>query len=711
MRFPTIIPAAVLLAGMSTPLAAQVAEEGVVGGGESEHEGDEILIIEPGDHDYIVVHGGVLARPNSDNADPVDYISMPDQGTGIRVENIVRDIPGWQQFRRSDARSANPTSQGLTARGLGGNAASRTMLLLDGIPQTDPFGGWVNWTAFDAVSLRGIRIVHGGGSGADGPGALAGTIEMSSSRDSNKYAAIAYGSRDSIDGDFQIGMRPSDGSIIFSGNYSRGDGFIPIIASQRGVVDMPAQYESYGLGARFILPLNTTGNTLQATIRAFNDNRSRGVPFSDNHNSGVDANVRLLTGVAGMPTMLIAYAQLRDFSSQFGSVSANRATVTPTLDQFDVPSTGVGARFEIRPLESGLNENNEVRLGLDWRRNSGRTYENFTYVSGVPTRRREAGGVGEYVGTFAEWSGGIDHLDLAASLRGDRWSIRDGQRREVDIGGGVRSDDHFADRSGWEWTGRVAANWWFTDPLYLKVSAYHGWRMPTLNELYRPFRVGLDAVAANEALDIERIDGVEARLETNLDGVSANAVLFYNRLDNAIANVTMGQGPGTFPGVGFVAAGGIYRKRQNLDAIVSKGIELDASIDLTRDLTFKLGYAYVDARVKGTGVAAALDGLRPAQVPSHSGNASLSYDDGDFSASATLRYIGRQFEDDANSLALKDALTADLALGHRIGDKIRVEVRGENLLDAQVQAAISSTGIIERASPRTVWVGVRWNFE
>src|SRR3954462_978797 len=66
-----------------------------------------------------------------------------------------------------------------------------------------------------------------------------------------------------------------------------------------------------------------------------------------------------------------------------------------------------------------------------------------------------------------------------------------------------------------------------------------------------------------------------------LDGRTApragiGLTLFGNRLEDAIANVTRGRGPGTFPGVGFVAAGGEYRQRQNLDSIQAEGIELDA---------------------------------------------------------------------------------------------------------------------------------------
>src|ERR1043165_7474975 len=66
-----------------------------------------------------------------------------------RLEDLLRDIPGFQQFRRSDSRTANPTSQGATLRALGGNASARALLMLDGVPQTDPFGGWIAWPAYD----------------------------------------------------------------------------------------------------------------------------------------------------------------------------------------------------------------------------------------------------------------------------------------------------------------------------------------------------------------------------------------------------------------------------------------------------------------------------------------------------------------------------------------------------------------------------------
>ncbi|MFN7324203.1 MAG: TonB-dependent receptor, partial [Sphingomonadales bacterium] len=94
-----------------------------------------------------------------------------------RIEASLLNVPGLQQFRRSDARTANPTSQGITMRGLGGNASSRALLFLDDVPQADPFGGWVSWPGYDALNLASIRVRKGGGQVAAGPGAVSGVVE------------------------------------------------------------------------------------------------------------------------------------------------------------------------------------------------------------------------------------------------------------------------------------------------------------------------------------------------------------------------------------------------------------------------------------------------------------------------------------------------------------------------------------------------------
>ena len=166
-------------------------------------------------------------------------------------------------------------------------------------------------------------------------------------------------------------------------------------------------------------------------------------------------------------------------------------------------------------------------------------------------------------GLFGEATGAVGALTLSGGMRVDRWRIR---RRSwsnmsslpmpcfaMSI---IRQGRLEANRSG-QCRPRCRKR-----RGGLTSAAYLGWRLPTLNELFRPFRAGADATAANPLLDPERLAGVEAGARYRGPVLSLSATAFANRLQDSIANVTLGQGPGVFPGVGFVAAGGQYRQRQ-----------------------------------------------------------------------------------------------------------------------------------------------------
>ena len=616
-----------------------------------------------------------------------------------RIEDVLRDVAGLTQFRRSDARSANATSQGATLRGLGGNASSRALLVLDGVPQSDPFGGWITWPAYAPERLGSVRVTRGGGSGTYGSGALAGTIEMESvGTGQGLTGSVAYGSRESADGSAMLSGKLGQGFGFLSATYARGDGFIPIVAARRGTADIAAPYEQATLTARGVASLDAQ-TELQASVMGFTDRRERGTILSENGGDGADASIRLVhKGRWGVQAL--GYVQMRKFTSRAVAVDATRTTVTQSVDQYNVPSTGLGGRLEIRPP---LGEAVELRLGADVRRTTGETNELFTYVAGKPTRIREAGGQSDTAGAFAELSAKLEALTLTGGVRADRWWIRDGRLVERMLATGASIRNELApDRQGWEPTARAGLAY-DAGIVTLRAAAYLGWRLPTLNELYRPFRVGADATAANPALAPERMKGAELGIDlTPAEGVSLRATAFTNKLTDAIGNVTLAQGPGTFPGVGFVA--GAYRQRVNIDAVRSNGVELDARIE-RGDWRLAASYAYSDARISGSGRAAALDGLRPAQVPAHTASGTLGWR----GLSTTLRYVSAQFEDDSNSRRLSDALTLDAVAVVPVTDRMSLFVRGENVTNARVETAISATGVIERAAPRTLWVGLRLN--
>ena len=626
-----------------------------------------------------------------------------------QLENVLGQVAGFQLFRASDSRSSHPTSQGATLRGLGGNASSRALLILDGVPQSDPFGGWISWPAFDVDRLGAVRVVRGGGSGVYGPGALAGTIELTSlsAEDLNPVVAHAdYGSRDSLDLGLGVTIPPVENSLLdVSGFYARGDGFIPVIESRRGPADEPAGYERYGAGVRVAAPLG--GTELQASARYFYDARNRGFDFSDNRTRGFDGSLRLI-GRGEWQWEALGYAQTRDFRSSFASVDTARTTATQVLDQ-TVPATGFGGRFELRPPLPG--DGLELRLGGDFRGTDGETRERFFFVAGNPTRQRIAGGETFTAGGFAELTArAAPGLTLTGSARLDHWSIADGSLHQTNIGGPPISAESYSDRDGWQFTGRAGIAWRPKNELAIRAAGYTGWRLPTLNELFRPFRVADDVTAANPLLRPEELAGIEAGIDyTPSTFLNLGGTIFYNRLDDAIANVTLGAGPGNFPGAGFVPAGGLYLQRRNLDAIESAGVELDALARFA-EWSVRAAYAYTDATVEASGAAAPLDGRRPAQVAKHNASVTLGWSR-EFGpeAALTLRYLGGRFEDDLNRERLDDALLVGASATIPIRGIVSLELRAENIFDTRVEAGRSGQ-LIERGIPRSLWAGVRVSF-
>ncbi len=651
----------------------------------------------------IVVTGRGLAPAPGDRAYAIVTIDRAriQANASNRLESVLADVAGLQQFRRSDSRSANPTSQGISLRGIGGNASSRALLVFDGVPQADPFGGWVAFPAYATGRLGAIRVTRGGGSGYQGPGALAGTVELESATPDQLtpfQGSIAYGSRDALDVQGSAALVRGAGFATLSGAYARGDGFTPTIAESRGVVDRPAPYEQASGALRTVIGIGAT-TEVQANASAFTDRRDRGTDFTANKSEGADASIRLI-GRGAWGYSALAYLQTRGFSSSFNSINPARTTAIQSLDQYNTPATGLGGRIEILPP---LGESITLRLGADTRDVSGMTQELYTFVAAAPTRRREAGGGTTTTGIFADGSLIAGNLTFSFGGRVDWWTIDDGYLSERPLGVGVPlTDIRYADRDGSETTGRAGIAYRPIDAITLRVAGYRGWRLPTLNELYRPFRVGNDATAANALLSPERLTGIEGGVTlAPAPGVSIAATYFYNRLKDAIANVTTTRPVQILPGVTT------YRVRQNLDAIRAHGFELDAAWR-PGPIGVQASWSHTRSTVEGAGITAALDGLRPAQTPRDQVSGTIDWHRDAAAASLTLRHIGRQFDDDQNTRVLTSATTLDGYAALPILRSLVAELRGENLFDVRVEAGISGGNIIERATPRTLWLGLRY---
>jgi outer membrane receptor protein involved in Fe transport len=473
---------------------------------------------------------------------------------------------------------------------------------------------------------------------------------MRSLADETIDGSLEGGSRQSLNGQVYAGQGVGAGLFTVSAQAGRSDGFIPITASTRGPVDERSPYEEANMRGRWVVPV-ASDVELQASALGFIDVRSRGTPFSRNRTRGADASLRAV-GTGRWQWEATGYAQWRNLRSSFASVNDARTTAQRVSLQDSVPGRALGGSVEVRPP---VGEKVQVRFGADARFATGGSRELYSYVDGQPTRRRLAGGDSQTEGVFAEATLATGALTLTAAGRLDHWKISDGHLIERLLTTGVATrDEQDRNRNGWRPTARGGALVDLGSGLSLRSSAYFGWRLPTLNELFRPFRVGADATAANPLLEPERLRGIEAGAQYRRGGFGVSVTAFANRLSDAIANVTLGHGPGTFPGVGFVA--GDYKQRQNIDRLTVRGIELSA--DARSGPWFvRADSSYSVARVGARGSAAALDGLRPAQTPRLTISTSFGWSSGRRSASVLIEHVGAQYDDDLKRRRLPPATT------------------------------------------------------
>ena len=665
-RSITLLAGTALACALALPLSAQEAEAPV-----------------------IVVTGEGLdetpATPAYDQQviDREQLVSVPSG----RIEDALASVAGFQQFRRSDSRSANASAQGATLRALGGNATSRALVLLDGVPMSDPFFGYIPFSAIAPERLSQIRVTRGGGSGPFGAGALAGTIEMESAGidQLDGFAGQALvNDRGETELSGSAGARLGSGFLVASGRWDRGKGFYTTPEADRVPLSARAAFDGWSAQIRGVAPVSDEIE-LQVRGLAYRDERTLRFKGADSSIEGQDASLRLV-GRGEWEFDALAYLQARNFTN----VVVSSTRFVPVLDQRNTPATGLGGKLELRPP---VGDAHVLRVGMDFRRAEGELFETaISAFSGNITARRNAGGTNTDLGLFVEDDWSLGRLVLTLGARLDRWTIRDGFYTERDASGGLLSTDSFADRAGWDASFRGGVLYRANDVVALRAAAYSGLRLPTLNELYRPFVVFPVVTQANAALENERLEGFEAGIElTPNPAVALSLTAFDNRVKNAVANVTIAEN---------------LRQRRNIDAIQSRGLEASVSATLGA-FSLDASAVWTDAEAKGSGFAAALDGNRPSQTPRFTGGATLSWTPADdWLLSATVRHVGAQFEDDLESNVLPAATTLDAFVQVPMTPDIALVLRGENLTDETIVTR-NQSGSIDLGVPRTVWAGVK----
>ncbi|MCA3700748.1 TonB-dependent receptor [Brevundimonas sp.] len=668
----------------------------------------------PADLPDIVVTAARLPPAASEAAFSVVRIGEERLSRETRLDEALRSVPAVSLFRRTSSLAANPTTQGISLRAIAPSGAGRTLVTLDGVPLNDPFGGWVIWSQIPTESLSGLDIVRGAGAGPYGAGALTGVIALRE-RDSSGGAL-------ELSGGELGGQRLGAATTLTAGRFSLtgalqrevSDGYTPVRGPAAGAVDTPLDPETQSGSLRLDASL-AVDVALSLRASAYDEERGSGLLGARSSASGesYSATVSRAPNTDRLGWRAQLWRRTSDLANTSVAVAAGRGSTTPANDQFATPAEGWGWNVAVRRTAVAVGTGQlEWEVGADARFNEGETRERFRFMGGAFTRDRIAGGETSVVGAYGEasWTGGP--WLVAGGLRIDGWENAAGRRLERDRATGLATlNETDPDRSGEVISARLAARRDLGGGWAGRAAAYSGFRPATLNELHRPFRVGNDLTEANAALVPETLQGVEVGLSWNDDATEVQATVFWNRLDDAIINVTLGVGPATFPRAGFVPAGGVLRQRQNAGTIKAAGLEASVTHRIDDRLSLDAAVSLTEAEVDGGVAAPQLTGLRPAQAPEISASAGSVWRATDrLTLVGRVRYEGARFDDDLNSRTLDEAVTLDARAEWMVRDGVIAFVAADNLLDAEVEVSETGDGVEGFGPPRVVRAGLslRW---
>jgi len=614
--------------------------------------------------------------------------SAPD----LMLDDVLKQVPGFSLFRRSDSRTANPTSQGVSLRGSGASGASRALVLYDGIPLNDPFGGWVYWDRVPRTEIDSVEVLRGTGTGLYGSGALSGVVALNPALIANPRVTLdATAGTDSTD----------TASASVSGVFGRWrlgtaiegfetDGYIPIPRDNRGAADHPANLR-YGTG-RFTAGRSWSHATVLASANLFDEGRQNGTLLQTNSTRVAEATAAVIADVAGGTLELRSFGSGQHFSQTFSSVSTDRNRETlARLQAVPAQQNGFSAQWS----RGGWKGHTAV-FGVDVRRVAGCSDEVAASAASLGSRT-VAGGQQLLAGLFAGDTLSIgSRVHVTASLRFDHWSNHDADTLSYATIAAVPVEKRLPSRSASSVSPSLGTSIRIGRGVFIKGSGYGSFRAPTLNELYRTFRLGNVLTQANDALTAERLWGGEGGIWIGRDSLNISASAFYDQIHDSVGNRTLSATPSL-----------ITRQRQNIGTIRTLGLDLEGHAALTKFVRLNGSYEFADSVVL-TSHDPALVGLAVPQVPRHAGSSSLSSSTGRWSGMIGGRYTSRQFDDDVNQFPLAGYFLAEGKLEFRVAKQASVFLAVENALDRSYP--IARTPSLMTGAPRLVEAGVRFRW-
>jgi outer membrane receptor protein involved in Fe transport len=613
----------------------------------------------------------------------------------LSMDGKIRQLPGVELFRRSTSLVANPSSQGVSLRGLGSTSASRTLVTADDVPLNDPVGGWIHWEEQPELALKSIDVVRGGASDLYGSSAIGGVMNVNLLRPSSTFGQLqsSYGMLGTYDTSVLAQTKARRWGLLGTGGVLGTDGYIQQAPWQRGPVDINSNVHAQNGMA--LVEHDQGPLRLFARGSGLNEARSNGTPYQTNgtrlwrYAAGGDWQ----TPSAGTATLRV-YGSAQHYRQTFSGISnlpnfgdpncAYRCGETPSRFAL-IPDNELGAAAHwSQPLGAGLLAlaGADVRDVRVWDKEQ--TFGATAALTNLSVHQRDTGLYGELLWTHNAWT-------VAASARMDWFRNFDGNRRTWD---GATWTPTATQPPQWEqnvFDPRLGVSRKLGTHWAVSASGFRAFRAPTPSELYRSTQVGNQLTRPNGLLKSERATGWETGLASQWHWATIRGSWFDTQINRPISAVTLD--PTSSP---------ILLMRENLGQIESRGFSLDFSAAPQRWLSVDGGYQYAHATVTRGPID--LGNWIPEVARNMATLNARGFKEKFGTLSLQSRLSGRQYDDDANASMLHGYFRIDAYGSHQFGSRFEVFGAGENLFDRAIEVAKTPSTTL--AARRTARAGV-----
>ncbi len=622
--------------------------------------------------DEIVVTATKTERTSESLPVSVSIIDEQDieRSAAYRTDDLLRELPGVY-VRSYQGILSSSTTNDVGIRGLTGE--DRVLVLRDGIPINDPYGGAVEFNEVDIADIEKIEVVRGPGSALYGSNAMGGVINIVTKKPEEGIktsAKIGYG-----DMNTWLGSAANSGGLgkfgyYVSGNFLKSDGYIDVVEEKRKPYHTEKEVERYNFsGKLYYNPDDTSGLTLSLAHYEQEDTGRYKIPGYEVNYDSDRYGLSYQKDGDGWNLSGSVYRNefYGDYTSPYYDSSARTYNAISYISANDQVTHGLNLQGSLNLFGS-----HALTVGTDYKH--GEIDRNDDYKTSTRDIRVE--GKQQYMAVFAQ-----DEMELGSRLtvilgaRYDWWKSFDGYGYDDNA---EPKETNYSEKSDGAFNPKIGINYRPFDGTTFRGSAGTAFRAPGLSDLYRTYVGATATYRANPELDPEKLVSYELGADQHIgDRFLIRATAYWTDAEDFVQNIyteTVDQMK--------------YYDKKNVGEVRIRGIELEAEFKAARDWTFFANATFNKTEIRKYEENPELEGKYLAHSPRDNYVFGVIYDNpGIFTAKLTGRYVGTRYNDDANETELDDYFTTDFKISRRFGEHVEAALIADNINNIHYQEA------------------------